>query len=151
MRDYLIKFFRDFEYEERDAKTLLATFDTINKKEDAKKLLFDALSVYEANHKIDYAEEIIGRAKKITELTDTHPYTVEFLLFVCMTKRLKVLYEEKDLNDCEAAPLVAKVTELLCPEGDAKRAEMGERIRKFALADVNKRIYNDLMELVQAK
>ena len=98
MRDYLIKFFRDFEYEERDAKTLLATFDTINKKEDAKKLLFDALSVYEANHKIDYAEEIIGRAKKITELTDTHPYTVEFLLFVCMTKRLKVLYEEKDLD-----------------------------------------------------
>jgi UDP-N-acetylglucosamine--N-acetylmuramyl-(pentapeptide) pyrophosphoryl-undecaprenol N-acetylglucosamine transferase len=62
-----------------------------------------------------------------------------------------MLFEEKDLNDCEAAPLVAKVTELLCPEGDSKRAEMGERVRKFALADVNRRIYNDLLELVSAK
>ncbi len=62
-----------------------------------------------------------------------------------------LLFEEKDLNDCEAAPLVQTVTELLCPAGDEKRQEMAERIRKFALADVNKRIYQDLTELVAKK
>ncbi len=62
-----------------------------------------------------------------------------------------LLFEEKELNDCEAAPLVEKVTWLLSDEGDAERASMQERIRKFALADVNKHIYIDLMELVAKK
>lgn len=62
-----------------------------------------------------------------------------------------LLFEEKDLNDCEAAPLTQAVSELLSPTGDAKRQEMGERIRKFALPDVNKRIYTDLTALVANK
>ncbi len=62
-----------------------------------------------------------------------------------------LLFEEKELNDCEAAPLTEKVARLLTDEGDAERAAMQERIRKFALADVNKRIYTDLMELVAKK
>ncbi len=62
-----------------------------------------------------------------------------------------LLFEEKELNDCEAAPLTEKVARLLTDEGDAERAVMQERIRKFALADVNKRIYTDLMELVAKK
>ncbi len=62
-----------------------------------------------------------------------------------------LLFEEKELNDCEAAPLVEKVAGLLTDAGDAERAAMQERIRKFALADVNKRIYTDLMELVAKK
>jgi len=60
------------------------------------------------------------------------------------------LFEEKELTE-EAAPLTAKVAELLCPAGDALRAEIQERIRKFAAQDTNKRIYLDLLELVKKK
>ena len=60
------------------------------------------------------------------------------------------LYEEKDLTN-GAVPLVEKVKELLCPAGDAKRAEMGEKIKQFAVTDANKLIYNDICSLVGAR
>ncbi len=62
-----------------------------------------------------------------------------------------LLFEEKELNDCEAAPLTKKVEELLCPAGDTLRADMEEKIRKFALSDVNRRIFTDLMQLLEQK
>ncbi len=58
------------------------------------------------------------------------------------------LYEEKELID-GAKPLVAEVARLLCPEGDEIRAQMGERIRPFAVSDANKQIYNDLLALIK--
>ena len=41
--------------------------------------------------------------------------------------------------------------ELLCPAGDPVRAEMAEKIRPFALENVNRRIYDDLCRLVAEK
>lgn len=61
-----------------------------------------------------------------------------------------LLFEEKELTE-EAAPLVAKVEELLCPAGDGVRENMEKKIRKFAATDTNKRIFNDLMDLVARK
>lgn len=58
------------------------------------------------------------------------------------------LFEEKELTD-GAKPLVAEVERLLRPEGDAIRAEMGEKIRPFAVRDANRLIYNDILELVK--
>lgn len=60
------------------------------------------------------------------------------------------LYEEKDLVD-GAKPLIAEVEKLLCPAGDGIRAEMGEKIKPFAVRDANKLIYNDILELVKSK
>ncbi|MBQ7921848.1 MAG: undecaprenyldiphospho-muramoylpentapeptide beta-N-acetylglucosaminyltransferase [Clostridia bacterium] len=61
-----------------------------------------------------------------------------------------LLFEEKELTE-EAKPLVAKVEELLCPAGDKIRENMQNKIRKFAATDTNKRIFNDLMDLVARK
>ena len=61
-----------------------------------------------------------------------------------------LLFEEKDLTE-DAKPLTDKVTELLCPAGDPVRAEMAEKIRPFALENVNRRIYDDLCRLVAEK
>lgn len=61
-----------------------------------------------------------------------------------------LLFEEKDLNE-EAKPLVDKVAEMLCPAGDVLRAEMAEKIRPFALDNVNRKIYDDLCRLVAEK
>ncbi len=60
------------------------------------------------------------------------------------------LYEEKDLTD-GAKPLIAEVERLLGPDGEAIRADMGEKIKKFAVPDSNKLIYNDLCKLAKKK
>ncbi len=59
------------------------------------------------------------------------------------------LFEEKDLEGTEAAPLTACVSRLLSPEGEAERQAMTEKIRAFAVPDANKRIYLDLLNLVK--
>lgn len=60
------------------------------------------------------------------------------------------LFEERELAD-GAKPLIAEVERLLGENGAAVRAEMSEKIRQFAVPDSNKRIYNDLCELVKKK
>ncbi|MBR4204789.1 MAG: UDP-N-acetylglucosamine--N-acetylmuramyl-(pentapeptide) pyrophosphoryl-undecaprenol N-acetylglucosamine transferase [Clostridia bacterium] len=60
------------------------------------------------------------------------------------------LFEEKELTD-GAKPLVAEVSRLLSPEGDAERAQRSEKIRAFAVPDSNKLIYEDLVRLVEEK
>ena len=60
------------------------------------------------------------------------------------------LFEEKDLVD-GAKPLIEEVERLLSPDGEKIRAEMGEKIRQFAVHDSNKLIYNDLCELAKKK
>ena len=60
------------------------------------------------------------------------------------------LFEEKELTD-GAKKLIAEVERLLSPEGDAIRAEMGEKIRQFAVKDANKLIYNDILNLIKNK
>ena len=98
MREYLTEFFKEFNYEEQDAKHLLATYDAIVASAEAAQLLTDALSAYDASIAIDYKEEIIARSKQIAQLTALHPFTVDLLVFLCMTKRLKALYAEKGLD-----------------------------------------------------
>lgn len=61
-----------------------------------------------------------------------------------------LLYEEKELTE-EAKPLTEKVGALLTKSGDTVRAEMAEKIRSFAMDNVNRRIYEDLCRLVAEK
>ncbi len=61
------------------------------------------------------------------------------------------LFEEKELESTEAAPLTALTEQLLSPNGAAARQSMSEKIRAFAVPDANKRIYQDLLALVQRK
>lgn len=60
------------------------------------------------------------------------------------------LFEEKDLVD-GAKPLIDEVAMLLSDEGAAKRSEMQEKIKQFAVPDSNKLIYQDLCKLVAEK
>ncbi|MGM9653682.1 MAG: undecaprenyldiphospho-muramoylpentapeptide beta-N-acetylglucosaminyltransferase [Eubacteriales bacterium] len=62
-----------------------------------------------------------------------------------------LLFEEKDLEECEAAPLTEKVSYLLSDAGAGERQAMADAIRQFAVPDANKRIYLDLLELVRQK
>ena len=59
------------------------------------------------------------------------------------------LFEEKELETTEAAPMTARVARLLSSDGCAERLAMAEKIRAFAVPDANKRIYLDLVNLVK--
>jgi len=94
MQSYLNQFFKDFEYEEKDAKYLLAAYDAIAANQDAALLLQEILTAYSASISLDYATEVINKAKKISDITALHPYTVDLLVFICMTKHLRSVYLE---------------------------------------------------------
>ena len=98
MRSYLTEFFNEFAYERADADHLLSTYDAIVASSEASALLGEALAAYDADFSLNYKEEILGRAKSIAAITDLHPFTVDLLVFICMTKRLRALYAEKGLD-----------------------------------------------------
>ena len=98
MKEYLINFFKEFEYDAEDASYLLSVYEKISASEDANTILREAVSAYTANINIDYKEEILGRSRWISTITAIHPYTVDLLVYICLTKRLKELYVEKGID-----------------------------------------------------
>lgn len=66
-------------------------------------------------------------------------------------KNAKVLYDDGAASLFEESQLgegfEEKLSHLLSEEGDAERASMEERIRRFAVSDANKRILEDVIKL----
>ena len=98
MRDYLISFFEEFEYKKEDAEYLLDAYDKIALCDGASTLLSQAIAAHDADHLIDYKEEVLNRSKQISDLTGIHPYTTDLLVFVCLMKRLKERYVENGID-----------------------------------------------------
>jgi len=98
MKAYLRCFFEEYSYEAADAEILLQAYETIVANATAEKLLAKALAAYEADFRIDYGTEILGRAEKIAEITQINGYTVVLLLFICLTRHLKELYLARGLS-----------------------------------------------------
>lgn len=78
-------------------------------------------------------------------VADNHQYKNARVLVDAGAARL---FEEKDLETTEAAPLTDTVKHLLSDKGAPERSAMEEKIRQFAVPDANKRIYLDLLSLV---
>lgn len=98
MRSYLTGFFKAFSYEQADADHLLLTYDAIVANSEASAILSEILAAYDASIELDYKEQVRIKSRRIAEITALHPFTVDLLVFICMTKRLKALYAEKGLD-----------------------------------------------------
>ncbi|MBQ8840138.1 MAG: DUF5596 domain-containing protein [Clostridia bacterium] len=97
MRDYLVSFMKD--YEDNDKTVLLSAFDSIVKNDQALELLNQCIKKYQDNINLDYYNEIIvNGAQKIAEIVGIHTYTIELLVFMCLSKYLKQLYIEKGID-----------------------------------------------------
>jgi UDP-N-acetylglucosamine--N-acetylmuramyl-(pentapeptide) pyrophosphoryl-undecaprenol N-acetylglucosamine transferase len=81
-------------------------------------------------------------------VTDNHQYKNAKVL---VDAGAAMLFEEKELETTEAAPLTETVAHLLSDEGFEKRRAMETAIRAFAVPDANKKIYLDLIRLVKNK
>jgi hypothetical protein len=100
MRKYLTSFFAEFGYDGEDARTLLCAYDAITENEEARAIWNECLSSYEENEKMDFEKEILGgQTAAIAEKTGLPIYTVELLIFISMSRRLRDLYHERGLSD----------------------------------------------------
>ncbi len=97
MRQYLEKFFAEFEYSDKDTARLLHAFDVIFACEQARAPFEQACATYAENCNCDYGE-LMRQTRKAGRLVGVHNYTTDLLLFILLSKRLREMYQEQGLD-----------------------------------------------------
>ena len=97
MREYLVSFFRDFEYDGMDVEFLLFTYDRIAGREDTIAVWNEAINIYERDMNCDF-DMIIALADDVAQRLDMHKYTAELLVFICLSKHLREIYVERAMD-----------------------------------------------------
>ncbi|MBQ8341098.1 MAG: DUF5596 domain-containing protein [Clostridia bacterium] len=97
MREYLIAFFKDFDYESADVDVLLAAYDRITENVEAAACWQELIDTYEADLNCDY-EALLQKADTVAEALYLNEYTLELLLFICLSRHAKALYIERGLD-----------------------------------------------------
>ena len=87
MRAYITNFMSEFSYPDNAREVLLSTYDKIVANPEARAIWDNALSAYNENINCDY-EGIIAKADKASDILDIHEFTLELLIFICMSKHL---------------------------------------------------------------
>ena len=96
MRAYITNFMSEFSYPDNAREVLLSTYDKIVANPEARAIWDDALFAYNENINCDY-EGIIAKADRVSDILDIHEFTLELLIFICMSKHLYELYIERNL------------------------------------------------------
>lgn len=94
MRQYLQDFMESYDYPWEAVDTLLAAFDVLKENADFQVLL----ETYEKDRFCDY-KAMLAKCKEIAVVTGIHTYTVEFLMFMCFSRRLKETYLENGYSE----------------------------------------------------
>ena len=97
VRTYLENFFREFSYEPADAGVLLAAYDQVQGNVQAKALWKEALEMYDREICCDYPR-LLELADGAADATELHEYTLELLLYICMSRKLEQRYAEAGLD-----------------------------------------------------
>ena len=94
MRTYLHEFMTSYDYPAEAVSALLEAYDVLKDNTDFQKLL----AAYDADRFCDYTG-MLQTCKQIAVDVDIHTYTVEFLMFLCCSRRLREIYRENGLED----------------------------------------------------
>lgn len=96
MKNYLNDFFTSFDYPQDASTELISAYDVITEKCH---VLFDEIfMLYYSDRNCDY-DKILKIAKKISEMTHIHEYTVKLLVFICLSKKLHELYSMSGISE----------------------------------------------------
>ena len=98
MKEYLLEFLKEFDYEKSDANFLISALEKIEKNPKGKKLLEEVLESYEKDYKHSYHELVIDKTVEAANISGVHPYTATLLIHILMSKRLRELYSENGLD-----------------------------------------------------
>ena len=94
MRAYLQEFMESYDYPREAIDTLLVAYDVLGTHADFQQLL----AIYDKDRFCDY-KALLSKCKEIASDTGIHTYTVEFLMFMCFSRRLREIYRENGLPD----------------------------------------------------
>lgn len=98
MRSYLEHFFHTYQYPREDAELLLSAYDRIASDAAAKELWDRAMRLYEERIDCDY-EEIIALCDRVAGLLYLHEYTLELLIFICLSRQTEKEYRKHGIEN----------------------------------------------------
>lgn len=94
MRSYLQTFMESYDYPQEAVSSLLSAYDSLENNQD----FCELLAIYEADRFCDY-KAMLAKCKEIAAQVDIHTYTVEFLMFMCFSRKLKQTYLENGYSE----------------------------------------------------
>lgn len=94
MRVYLQEFMESYDYPAEAIDTLLSAYDILKNNADFQMLL----DIYDKDRFCDYTA-LLAKCKEIAKDVQIHTYTVEFLMFMCFSRKLRQTYRENGLPD----------------------------------------------------
>ncbi len=95
-REYLARFLDKCGFEENDKEVLTEQFDKLCKDEAAALKFFEAVNRYERTIRPSF-NKMFSAVSEIAEKAEIHSYTLNLLLFIFMTKRLKHNYLKRGI------------------------------------------------------
>ncbi|MBR4866961.1 MAG: DUF5596 domain-containing protein, partial [Clostridia bacterium] len=98
MRSYLDSFFTEFDYPAESREVLLAAYDAIHADPVLGTKWQELMAAYEADYNCGF-DAALEACDTIAKDTGCHSYTVRLLLFICWSRRLRVLYRERGIAD----------------------------------------------------
>ena len=97
MKEYLVGFWKEFEYSDDDAAYLLDVYDQIMSNQETEKAWNTLLNCYGQDIRYPWKELMEG-ADPIADALNIHQYTVHLLLAQCLSHRLRAEYEKQGLG-----------------------------------------------------
>ncbi len=97
MKDYLQSFFCEFSYSNEDTDFLLKTYDLITQNCAAYDLFRTAVETYQSPE--SDLQPLYDKAAKTAASVGAHVYTVNVLLYGCMSKTLRRYYRERGIDE----------------------------------------------------
>lgn len=91
MREYVASFCKEFDYPAEATECFLSAYDTISENKEVSEQFFGLIKDY------DLSDELLDKLTALSEKCGVHKYTLNFLYFVCLTKRMRELYKEQNL------------------------------------------------------
>ena len=98
MKNYLLGFFAEFDYPKDAADTLESAYDRICESPVCATILTEILNSYNEKLAIS-ADDLMPKCVKMASETGIHEHTVKLLVHICLSKRLRTYYAEKNLPD----------------------------------------------------
>ena len=94
MRTYLKEFMVSYDYPAEAVDTLLAAADILLEN----RAFCELLATYEKDRFCDYPA-MLSKCKEIAADAGIHTYTVEFLMFMCFSRKLRQTYLENGYSE----------------------------------------------------
>ena len=98
MKEYLSRFMTTCSYPEEDAAFLLSTYDAVRASPVTATIWQEALDAYEANIDCDW-DTLLEKARRVGVILRIHPFTVELLLLLCLTRHTGKVYKERGFSE----------------------------------------------------